>query len=249
MTPPRYLKNSLLINILVCLIAIVAPVADTLAESTNTLIISQDEGYAAMASYSEIKAFVSDALKSAGIDMKVVTLPLERANTANSKGEVDGQLARVAAVTEKHPQLNRTSFPLAYINVRIAYLKSNKSFNENSLEKHLGAGLLNNYGISTGALHYTQVSNPIQAMSMLQSKRIDYVLLPETVIQDYLTENPELKKSVIASKRIFVTFPLYFILNKNKAHLLPTIEKALREALKKNRSKYALINESLNPHP
>lgn len=215
-----------------------------------SLTISQDEAYAESEVYSQIRNFVLDSLSAEGIKLNILSLPLERANILSSQGEIDGQLARVADVQKAHPKLRSTKLPYVFVDVKILYLKSQENFEEKNLQKYRGAGLLNNQAVSAAVaaekLKFTQVSEIKQVLTMLQSKRVDYVIMPDLVVREMMKQDPKLKDKVKISQRVFVQFPLHFILNEKRVELFPRIKKALREGIRKNRGKYPLIRDYLN---
>ena len=223
------------------------------AAHAEKLAVAQEEIYTNSPAYLQLKDFMRATLAKAGLEAEYVALPLTRANVMNVSGEVDAQLIRAPSVLKDFPQLRGTSFPIFFTNVRFIYLKNNKSFDENSLQKYNGVGPLNNAGLTEAIkdqqLKLVEVRNLSQAVGMLRSQRVDYILLPEEILKGLYEKFPGLEAEAKLSKRIFLRYPLHFIVNEKKAYLLPKIEKAFREEVKKSLEHYPLIKESLNTTP
>ncbi|MEK2646248.1 transporter substrate-binding domain-containing protein [Bdellovibrio sp. BCCA] len=194
--------------------------------------------------------FLTDVLKDAGFEAVYKKMPGVLPYEALLKGEVDGIAYDDFALTKGREQTVTVSFPIVYIKVHVFYRVENKYFDEKNLKKYLGALGLNNSMIEKEAkrrkLKYVTSANPTQNVQLLLDKKIDYFLAVEEVGQSALSaSNPELAKKIRMSERVFMSFPLYFTLNKKFKKDLPAIEASFKKHLTGDLSKYPLLR-SLN---
>lgn len=213
--------------------------------NAEILTISTGEFFGSSLAYTQLIEFTRRTLIEAGFTPKFTSLPVERATIENVNGLIDAQMARVRSVFEENPSLKGTSFPIAHTRIRFIYTRQQNNLNENNLNKYTGAISLNSKGLSSQKLKLVNVRNIEQAKLMFSKSRIDYLILPEEIALD-LVQNDGFFKNYRVSDRTLLQISLYFILNNKKAHLMPRIEKAFTESLKKTHPDLTLIQSMLN---
>lgn len=170
-----------------------------------------------------------EAFRRAGVELRLVKLPAERALLLANEGLQDGDLTRIAGLEGQYPQLVRV--PEKLIDWDFAAFSKDASMKAdfNSIRRH-SVGLIKGWKIyernMTDARHVTTVDNPEQLFRLLQHDRIEVALYVRwmglALIQKQQLKGIHLLEPPLASR------PMYIYLNKRHADLIPRLAQALR---------------------
>lgn len=170
-----------------------------------------------------------EAFRRAGVELRLVKLPAERALLLANEGLQDGDLTRIAGLEGQYPQLVRV--PEKLIDWDFAAFSKDASMKAdfNSIRRH-SVGLIKGWKIyernMTDARHMTTVDNPEQLFRLLQHDRIEVALYVRwmglALIQKQQLKGIHLLEPPLASR------PMYIYLNKRHADLIPRLAQALR---------------------
>lgn len=195
-----------------------------------------------------IDQVVSEALKLTGHTLKVSHLPAERALINANKGIDDGDLFRVAGLSQNYPNLTQTpekTFTMEF--VAFSRTEDFRTTDWNSLKPYtigiIGGWKILEKNVPPGT-DLIKVKNPQQLFSLLQNNRVDVILFGKWQGLSYLKENnirgvKELHPA-LAKMDMFVYF------NKRHQDLVPKFSDALRQ-IKANGVYQQLYRQTLLP--
>lgn len=211
-------------------------------------------GYAELPPYKEAIDFIIKVVNESGYDVRTVEAPRKNGPSLVNAGHIDALPLHSLEDGAGDPNIVNSSFPIAFTISRVLWMKNNKSFQESHLEKFHGAMILNSSAIKTEAHHRKLALLEVdrgyaELIKMLTSKGVDYIVVPEEIIQGFFDAQPDLNKSVSISAKAFVKTPLYFAVNKKNKTALKRIEKQFRKDLSENVDQFKYIKNSLNTHP
>ncbi|WP_373999039.1 hypothetical protein [Bdellovibrio bacteriovorus] len=237
----RYVRS-----ISLCLLVLVWSVVSN-AESISLVATT---GYRDVEAYKEAVEFVADTIQSVGINVKIVELPRKRNAAEVNNGTFDALPIRGLEDAQDFPNVITSTIPVAFTNFRMMWLKD-KAVNESEIHKYSGAVVLNNATLQTQikkvGIKVTEVNvGYAELLKLLKSKRVDYVIMPEEIIESLKVASPKLAEGVQVSENVFVRTPLYFTMHKKHKDLMVKIEEGLRKSLKGDLSKYPFVRHSLN---
>lgn len=217
----------------------------------QTLSLVVVNGYESVAAYKEVVDFVRLAIEDTGIKVNIVEVPRKRGVVSIDSGEYDALPIRGIDDAKSLPNIITSSFPVAFTNFRVVFLKNNKKFNEAKLATFSGAIVLNNASLQSEVARRglqvieVNVGYP-ELVKMLISERVDYIVMPEEIFAGILDQDKSLAISFSMSSNVFIRTPLYFSMNKKHKTLMPKIEKSLARALQGDLHSYKYIHNSLN---
>jgi polar amino acid transport system substrate-binding protein len=195
-----------------------------------------------------IDQVVSEALKLTGHTLKVSHLPAERALINANKGIDDGDLFRIAGLSQNYPniiQVPEKTFTMEF--VAFSRTADFLTTDWNSLKPYtigiIGGWKILEKNVPPGA-DLIKVKNPQQLFSLLQNNRVDVILFGKWQGLSYLKENnirgvKELQPA-LANMDMFVYF------NKRHKDLVPKFSDALRQ-IKANGVYQRLYRQTLLP--
>ncbi|MCG8517866.1 MAG: hypothetical protein MI794_07735 [Pseudomonadales bacterium] len=175
---------------------------------------------------------IREAYRRLGIELKILQLPAERALQMASRGQVDGEVARLAVIREQYPSLVMVPEPL--------FMIENVVFSKDISFPVQGYQSLQPYQVVTlrGYKHFEE---------RLTALQVDFSLLPtyeqifQTIDKDrfqlaLLTRLDGLKtlseldvSGVFALEPPLEVVPAYHFLHRKHAHLVPRLTRVLRE--------------------
>ncbi len=215
----------------------------------KSLVLAAPQGHERFPPVQEYLHFIEDVLKDAGYTAVFKTVPLKRSFEMALKEEVDGLLYDDHQIDPKTKSLISVSFPIVYGRSRIVWLKENKDFDENHLEKFKGAFLWNNTiaenEVKRRNLNCIPVGSIEQNIRLLLSARVDYVIALEGVARGLATLF-HAENKIRIGEQLFIKIPFYFTLSKKHKKDLPEIEASFRKHLKGDLAKYPTIKSLLN---
>lgn len=187
-------------------------------------------------------AVLTEAFRRAGIGMAFARLPLSRSAEAANGGEVDGDLNRIALVAEKYSNLMLVPVPINRVDVAIygasASLqnKSRDEIRKLSVVIQRGIFVLGKY---SQGMRVTDTSTVDSAMEMLLNGRGDVLMLTYADAELWLARNRVARAGASAPYADVVRWPyawasepLYLLLNRRHAALVPRLAQALLDMRK-----------------
>jgi hypothetical protein len=184
--------------------------------------------------YTAQKAFdyLKGALENAGIEnIERVDAPSGRTLSLVNQGKFDALFADSSYRLSSYENLIKPRFPYFKVRLDIISLKSNLRFNPKNLEKFHGATLLNRPEIMDLKLKknydFYQIPSIEQAIKMLVEKRVDYIIMPWSMLGGYFAADPSLESRLSLAQNILPDVEYYVVLHKRHQKLLPAIEKSL----------------------
>lgn len=236
------------LHLLILLLNLLHPSA--FAAEPVRLSLASQETFVALPVIVDIKEFITKALKKENIDVTFVPLPVTRGTSLVDKGEIDGEMLRDKDSIEGFKNLVTSTNPLAIVDYVAVYLQSNKKFSHAKMKDLSCATLLNNrtiqHQMDIDKMKCLELKNLSQIFQMLKARRVDYILMAREVIESYCEKIPDWRKIYAIDEQPFASMPLYLILNKKHAALMPVVEKALRAAIKNDLQNYPRMQKGFN---
>lgn len=176
------------------------------------------------------RRILTEAYGRIGLDVKILSVPAERALAMSNQGLSDGEAARVAVIEDTYTNLVRVPTPL-YTNVVVGFSKIT------GLDPAKGWSILDPYRIGS-VLGYKYIEKQTQdhgahtlatcyhqLFAMLKNDRLDVALT------EYLDVMPSLVGFHFGEIRLlsppFARNPMYHYLHKKHADLVPRIDAVL----------------------
>ncbi|MHB8455674.1 MAG: substrate-binding periplasmic protein [Acidiferrobacterales bacterium] len=175
----------------------------------------------------------AEAFRRAGVEIRLVKLPAERALLLANAGLEDGDLTRIAGLDKKYPNLVRVREALIDWDFS-AFSKDTSIPASFKVIRHYSVGLIKGWKIyerkMSGAKRVTTVDDPEQLFRLLELDRIKVALYERRMGLALIRIQGYQKIRVIEPP--LETRPMYIYLNKRYAKLAPKLADALR-ALKR----------------
>lgn len=173
---------------------------------------------------------LTEIYRAAGLRLVIEPLPAIRAGMAALGGELDGELIRIRAYSQRHPQLLRVEPAYYRLSVQAYSLPTRRlriASREDLRLYTLGAvrGLSYVPELTAGHPALTQAQNAEQLFRMLQAGRLDLVL-ESSVSAGYVLDRLALH-DVTASPEL-AHYELYHYLHPRHRELLPRLSEAIR---------------------
>jgi polar amino acid transport system substrate-binding protein len=193
-----------------------------------------------------------EAARRAGVTLNFQQIPLARSASMANQGAIDGELLRTAGVTADYPNLVIVPTPIA--TSRIALYGHEAVVKGKSLEelKKMRIGIVKNVLLmqkSTAGLDVMEGPTPEKVLEMLRNRRFDVALLPCALAEAALKK--EGPGDIVRWPGLWASEPMYFVLNKSHAALIPRINGALvamqKEGLIDRYGNEVLQRESIAP--
>lgn len=189
-----------------------------------------------------------EAFRRAGLHLRLVKLPAERALINADKGIEDGDLTRIAGLEKVYPNLIRVPEKLLDWNFAAFTRQSNLGAATWADLEPLSIGHIKGWKIYERSLlpgtHITTADDPEQLFAMLDKNRID-VALYERWMGDALVKNMNLRSIRIMEPSLAVR-EMYIYLNRRHANKVAAIAAALR-AIKTEGLYRKICREKLAP--
>jgi polar amino acid transport system substrate-binding protein len=177
-----------------------------------------------------LDVIATEAFRRVGIELRLVKLPAERALLLANEGLQDGELARIAGLEKRYPNLVRV--PEKLIDWEFAAFSKDASIPANyaAIRRHT-VGLIRGWKIyeqkMAGATEITTADDPEQLFRLLDLGRIEVALYTRSMglalIQKQGFRGIRPLEPPLAKRA------MYIYLNKQHAELVPKLAEILRE--------------------
>jgi len=173
------------------------------------------------------------AYKKVNIDITPIFLTLQESLERSNSGELDGELARISAITKFSPNLNKV--PVSIISVNAVAFSKNKSLfinNWSELKGHKitivkGAKFIE---IETKDMDRNFVTTLEEALQLLDSNQTEIIVIPKLASINLIYQNKY--HDVKAISNSLKIRKLYHFVHKKNTHLIPIITPVLQEMKK-----------------
>ncbi|MBV1870447.1 MAG: transporter substrate-binding domain-containing protein [Gammaproteobacteria bacterium] len=164
-------------------------------------------------------------------DIVIITLPTERSLIMSNSGQTDGELLRTTSIEPKYKNLIRIPEPI--VNVKfIAYshlpFDTNKGWDSligRSIGIVIGMKIIENNIPSQARV--SRVKNARLLFDMLKKKRIDIAILPDSIGDEFITQNQP--NNILSNTPALSLSAVYTYLHTKHAHLAPKLSESLTE--------------------
>lgn len=218
-----------------------APPVLTLNDTNNPPFTnSQQTGY--------LDVIAAEAFRRAGLELRLVKLPAERALRLANDGTIDGDMVRIAGLEKQYPNL--IPVPEKLVDWHFAAFSKDASIPADfaALRGH-SVGLIRGWKIyeqaMAGGAHVTMVDDQEQLFRLLQLGRIEVALYARwmglALIRQQGIEGIQVLQPLLAERTMFI------YLNKRHAEHVPRLAAALR-ALKQEGFYDRAYQERLLPY-
>ena len=185
---------------------------------------------------------LAEAFRLIGFELEVVILPTERSLKMAKDGLVDGELMRTRAIEKEYPSLIRVPEPLVdvefsvFSNTPIDLTNGWSSLAGKSVGLVIGMKIIEK-NVPKDA-QVSGVKSIEQLFGMLNRGRVDYVVMPRGIGQDFLQDNG--LSHILISDQALVSVPAFTYLHLKHASLAPRLEEAIRKVKKSGEYKKIL---------
>lgn len=180
---------------------------------------------------SAVNALLLKAIyKRAGYELKITPMPAARATVEAESGNVDGEVNRVAAYADAHPNLIRVEPPISIWKISAFYKNAERiSINgPDDLKKYSLAyvrGLKGPEDLVKGAQKVEALTTSEQLVNFLQSDRADVIVDGQSQVKFYVKR---LGFKDFAQVELTRT-PLYHYLHVKNKDLVPVISRIIKK--------------------
>ena len=193
------------------------------------------------------KRIVTEAYKRIGFKIQVERLPAARALRISNKGDVDGELFRIADIVSDYPNLRMIPIPIYILEVRV--FSKDVEFSVNGWEslKPYNIGIIR--GVKHAELGTKGMNRHISVnynhlFQMLDKKRVDIVVAARLSGLESLAKL-NLKEIKMLDHPV-ATIPIYHFLHKKHERLIPKLTEVLRRMEKEGTLQKIRHEEELN---
>lgn len=198
----------------------------------STLVLSAQADESALRPISE--RIVNEAFVRAGLKVSFKFLPLERAIEEANDGETDGDMHRIADVAALYPNLVTVPTPINKVYLAI-YGRDNSILGKtreeiNKLKIAFPRGVLLQRKYSRG-MDVTEARVYATTFEMLFNGRVDAVMMRYVDTEAQIIAH-RYGQRIVRWPQVWATEPLYLVLHKRHAALLPRLDAALQQMSK-----------------
>ena len=176
---------------------------------------------------------VREVYERAGFAVEFVPMPQRRSIMSAAEGIVDGEAGRIAGMEERFPGLRRVNVKLVDL-IGAAYVSQQSpitAYDKKLLDTYR-VGVISGVQWSSRELSgrkADKVGEYRQLLGMLVEGRVDMVLGSVRSVEAVLNEKENRNRHVRRLEPLVFCAPLYHYVNERNAHIIPLLEKALRE--------------------
>lgn len=179
----------------------------------------------------QIEQQLTQVYHDIGYQLHIQYLPAERSLKMSSQGKFDGELFRIAAVSQHYPDLLQVPVPLARVEL-YAFVKAGREheFGLWQQDPKLRIGFVRGFKMAElyeVAGHKTMVNTPGQALQMLQQNKIDLLLEDLQSLQE-ATAGDELDAGIFRLPEQLAEEELFHFVHQRHQHLIPALSEQLR---------------------
>ena len=177
------------------------------------------------------KQILPEIYRSIGLDIKISSMPANRAEALATSGRVDGEIMRIWSYGEENPTTVRV--PTAYYSLETMPFVMTKSgivintkadLNQYRVAKVRGVKHTNN--ITQGLDHVFESKNTETMFKLLKAGKVDVVLT--NTLDGLIVLKQMNMKGITPMPEPLKSLPLYHYIHTSKAYLVPLIDKAIK---------------------
>lgn len=178
---------------------------------------------------------LTEAYAQLGITIELVALPSPRSMELAHRGLLDGELGRIDGVTDMYPNLLKVDWPIIDLDTVAITSHPTLTFDEkpNLLNFRLGIvrGARINERVTYRPDNAVEVTHSEQLIRMLHTQRIDLAIMPRSVAQLLLKQDPELR---ILEPSLGV-HPIHHYLHRRHHAIVPELQRVLQRMAEEGR--------------
>lgn len=197
--------------------------------------------------------FMKTALKDAGFDMELVTIPTKTTIEMLADGDVDAISYDDKGDDKRRANIVSMSFPIIFTQAKIFYRLGLNNFSEKTLGHFHAAIPQNNLNIMREAdrrhMKYSSANNPYHCIQMLLNKQADFCIAVDEVASSAIKSFEKADQKIKSLDNAFLENPIFMSFQKKYKKDLPKIEQAFKARLKGDLSAYPLVEKHLNKTP
>jgi polar amino acid transport system substrate-binding protein len=189
---------------------------------------------------------VTEALKKVNIEVEAILLPSKRAFYMSNQGQTDGEMCRMKGFNDTYKNLIRIDPSIFPFDAHVFTIDKRPNIEVNGwdgLKKYaigIQAGHYYAKNATQGFLSVTPTYNDLSLIRKLDAGIIDVAVMvrPDAIDainqagQNNLLQGGE----IIMLEPAIASFPLHFYLHKKNAHLLPMVNKAIKDIVDSGRA-------------
>lgn len=177
---------------------------------------------------------ISKAFENLGYNLKIETLPGQRALVQANIGKTDGDIARIAGIEKSYTNLLKVPESIYTINSSMYSLKKLEISTIDELINSdltvlnvLGTKLIENLLKEKLGKRYSEAPNYESALKMIKAKRADVLINTDVALSPFL-EKDEFK-NIIKSDKVLIKMDMFIYLNKKHSNLIEALSKELKK--------------------
>jgi len=196
---------------------------------------------------------MAEAFRRIGYRVETVRLPAERALINANRGLDDGDMARVAGLQKKYPNLIQVPESFLIVDM-VLYSKKHPSFTVTGWDSVASHSLAiisgwkimeKNFSRLGDQVEIIKTDNAEQSFALLQSDRVDFIAYSNWSGLGYMKQHNITDVALLEPPLARPEFYVY--LNKKHEKLVPRLAEAIRQ-MKKDGSLQALYDQLLKPY-
>lgn len=175
---------------------------------------------------------IREVYQRIGIDIRVEYVPAQRALSLSSQGVVDGELERIYAIGDLHPNLLRLEPPIFQTKDMIFTKMKNFRYDGKASLQGYRIGIVNGAKMSeraTQGMSVAKLTHSSQLFHMLAKDRLDIVVISQVTGETHLRDYRE--QGIYMLEQPIATANLYHYLHKKHRGLLPEVEASLTDVI------------------
>ncbi|MFW7379030.1 MAG: substrate-binding periplasmic protein [Oligoflexus sp.] len=185
-----------------------------------------------------IRDTVQKVYRSVGMDVEFLVFPGRRALIESSKGHVDAELSRIYEIGLEYKSLARVPTPIFQFAATVFSKNKNLKITNWQVLKPLRIGIMSGMRFSennvAGFPDVTVVETPERLFRLLEADRVDVVIFSRVNGLCMINELG-LAAKIFALNPPLENIDAYHYVHENHRHLIPLLDEAVKEIMKKER--------------
>lgn len=180
-------------------------------------------------------SILTEAYAELGITIELVALPSPRSMELAHRGLLDGELGRIDGVTDMYPNLLKVDWPIIDLDTVAITSHPTLAFDEEPNLRQYRLGIVRGARINERVTYHpdntVEVTHSEQLIRMLHTQRIDLAIMPRSVAQLLLKQDPELR---ILEPSLGV-HPIHHYLHRRHHAIVPQLQRVLQRMAEEGR--------------